>query len=101
MKPLFAKRFWFYNDWDGGLSTGTDEYGYNTVVIPLGKGRAICVATFPGYLWCEDCAEGRRQTLAYEQDNCYVQTYWNIEDYDDVFDMSNEEWDEALGIVRV
>lgn len=98
MKPLFPKKFWFYNDWQGGLYTGCDEYGNQTLVVPLGKGRALVLATFPHYLFDNDCWQMRRQTLEYEQDNCYIQTYWNVEDYDDVFDLSNEEWDEALGV---
>lgn len=115
MQPISNKRFWFYSQYEpytmeeaGSIKEwlrlnlrGTDEYGHHTFVIPLGKGRAVCIAYRAGYkkLWrCEDCVESRKQTLEFEQDALYVQTYWNIEDYDDVFDLDDKRWDYALGV---
>lgn len=115
MQPLSMKRFWFYNDWeieprDKGQSlwnwlrvsfTGSDEYGHHTAVVPLGKGRAIVLvyrAGYKGWRFCEFCALSRRQTLEFEQEALYAQTYFNLEDYDDVYDLENWEWNQALGI---
>lgn len=101
--PLNNKRFWFYDNWDSGLSKGSDEYGHHTIVIPFGKGRAIAIAYRAGYKkfkQCEYCVLGRKQTLEFEQEALYVQTYWNIEDYDEVFDLPDSHWDTALGINR-
>lgn len=115
MKPLSSKRFWFYNDWDvdpreGDQSlwkwlklsfTGSDEYGHHTVVLPLGKSRAIVVvyrAGYKGFKKCFFCQEARDQTLKFEQDSLYVQTYWNIDEYEEVYDLEDEQWNEALGV---
>lgn len=97
-----SKRFWFYNDWEGGFAKASDEYGHHTVVTPLGKGRALILAYRAGYKkfrQCEYCVLARKQTLDFEQDLYYVQTYWNIEDVDDVYDdLDDDQWDEALGV---
>lgn len=115
MKPLSTKRFWFYNDWeiesrDENQSlwnwfkvsfTGSDEYGHHTVVIPLGKGRGIAIAYRAGWKGlkkCFFCQEARNETLKFEQDGLYVQTYWNLDEYDDVYHLEDEQWDEALGV---
>lgn len=116
MKPLNNSRFWFYSQWetvpldecDGVLDwlskafKGSDEHGHHTVVIPFGKGRAVVIAYragYKGFRKCEWCVMARKQTLDFEQDALYVQTYWNIEDYDDVMDLDNVDWDEALGVI--
>lgn len=101
LKPVMEKRFWFYNDWNGGFSRGGDEWGHHTVVIPLGKERALVVAWRSGYKWpfkCAECVESREQYLLYEQENLYIQTYWNVEEFDDILDLSNDQWNEALGV---
>lgn len=95
------KRFWFYNNWDGGFAKASDEYGHHTIVIPLGKERAFVLAYRSGYKkfkHCEFCAQSRKQTLDFYQELYYIQTYHNIEDFDDVYDLDNELWDEALGV---
>ncbi len=115
MKPISNRRFWFYDDWTpADLSEyktlsewfkvnfkASDEYGHHTVVIPLGKRRAMIVAYRAGYKrfkHCEFCLLARTETLEMEQDFCYVQTYFNLEDYDDVYDLDVDDWNEALGI---
>jgi len=115
--PLNNKRFWFYNDWEPTPRaeckslrewfrinfTGSDEYGYHTVVAPFGKGRVAVIvyrAGYKGFRKCEYCVESRCQTLEFEQDILYVQAYWNIEDLDDVIDMQDWQWDIALGVTR-
>lgn len=108
------KRFWFYNDcefgrepdeslrdWARKVFLGSDEYGHHTLVIPLGKGRAACIAYragYKGFRKCQCCVESRKETLDFEQEAMYVQTYWNVEHYDDVFDLDNKRWYEALGV---
>lgn len=95
------KRFWFYNDWDAGWATGSDEHGHVTFVVPLGKGRALVVAwlaRYKGPFLCQDCKEARWQTYMFEQDALYAQTYFNIEDYDEIDYLDNWEWQEALGV---
>lgn len=108
------KRFWFYNEWDISPRTGSwkewfrnnfrgsDEYGHHTVVIPLGKGRAMVIAYRAGYKGtrkCEFCVEARKQTLDFEQEMYYVQTYWRIEELDDVHTLDMDLWDKALGVI--
>jgi hypothetical protein len=109
-----AKRFWFYSDWEMTPRKecdswrdwftrnfkGSDEYGHHTFVVPMGKGRAVIIAYragYKGFRKCEYCVLGRKQTLDFEADMRYIETYWNVED---ALDLDDWQWDIALGVTK-
>lgn len=98
MKPYGRKLFWFYDDWLGTRpSFGGDEYGCHTLVLPLGKRRAVVFVIWPCYLFDTDCSQQRRETLRFYQDLFYIQTYWNVEELDDLTELEEGAWNTALG----